>query len=78
MVAGVALSDVFSTDTLKQHPRGTVMIAVLVTLKYCSTAAGVTIARLVAIGSPEIAKDKLIGPTVVPVGTAMLPLKVTW
>jgi len=67
----VALSEVFSTDTLKQHPLGTLIIAVLVTLKKFScvdgsvaVAAGVTIALLVRIGSPSRAILTLIGPTV--------------
>ena len=69
---------------LKQHPFGTLIIAVLVTLKKFSvvggsvaTAAGVTIALLVRIGSPSRARDTLIGPTVPVDGTAMFPLKVT-
>jgi hypothetical protein len=82
--AGVAGSETFSTDTFQQHPRGTVMIAVDVTLKKLSVvggsvavAAGVTIARLVRIGSPSIASAIAIGPTVPPSGIAMLPLNVT-
>ena len=84
MVAGVALSEVFSTEILKQQPLGTVIIAVLVTLKKFSVvggsvavAAGVTIALLVRIGSPSRARETLIGPTVPPSGTAMFPLNVT-
>ena len=77
VVAGVALSDVFSTDTLKQHPFGIVMIAVDVTLKYSSAAAGVTIALDVRIGSPSIASATLIGAAVPEGGTAMFPLNVT-
>jgi hypothetical protein len=61
----------------KQHPRGTVTIAVLVTLLYSSTAAGVTIALLVVLASPLTATATAIGPTVPPSGTAMFPLKVT-
>ena len=53
------------------------MIAVDVTLKYASAMVGVTVASLVAIGSPEIAIASEIGPAVPPVGTAMLPLNVT-
>lgn len=75
--AAVAPVLVFSTATVKQQPRGTVMIAVLVTLKYSSTAAGVAIALEVRIGSPSIASDTLIGPTVPFAGIAMLPLNVT-
>ena len=67
----------FSTEILKQHPRGIVIIAVLVTLKKSSAAAGVTIALLVDIGSPSIASDTDIGPAVPPSGTAMFPLNVT-
>ena len=74
----------FSTATVKQQPLGTVMIAVLVTLKKfadvggsVAVAAGVTIARLVWIGSPSIASATLMGPTVPPSGMAMLPLNVT-
>lgn len=77
VLAAVAPNDVFSTETLKQHPFGTVIIAVLVTLKYSSTAAGVTIALLVRIGSPSIVRETAIGPTVPPVGTAIFPLNVT-
>jgi hypothetical protein len=73
----VALEEVFSTATVKQHPLGTVMIAVEVTLKYSSTAAGVTMALDVRMGSPSIAKATDIGPTVPSSGTAMLALKVT-
>jgi hypothetical protein len=62
---------------LKQHPLGTVIIAVDVTLKYSSTAAGVTIALLVKIGSPSIAKETEIGPAVPSSGTAIFALKVT-
>ena len=58
----------------KQHPRGTVTIAVLVTLLYSSTAAGVTIALLVVLASPLTAIATAIGPTVPPVGTAIFPL----
>ena len=82
--AAVAPSDVFSTDTLKQHPLWTSMIAVDVTLKKLSvvggsaaTAAGVAMARLVRIGSPSRAMETLIGPTVPVDGTAILPLNVT-
>lgn len=85
VVAGSALSDTLRTDTLRQQPRGTVMIAVLVTQKKLSvvgglaaTAAGVTIALLVSIGSPSIANDTAIGPAVPVEGTATLPQNVTW
>ena len=85
-MAGVALSDVFSTETLKQHPFGTVMIAVDVTLKKftfdgaaSAAAAGVTIALDVRIGSPSRANEIDIGAGAVPPsGTAMFPLNVTW
>ena len=85
VVAGVALSEVFSTERLKQHPLGTFMIAVLVTLKKFSfdgaasaAAAGVTIALDVRIGSPSRASETDIGAGAVPpVGIAMLPLNVT-
>ena len=63
------------------------MTAVLVTLKKFvesvdgvseAVSAGVTIALLVRIGSPSIARDTLIGAGAVPPsGIAMLPLKVT-
>lgn len=53
-----------------QHPFGTLIVAKDATLKYSSTAAGVTIALLDAILSPEIATAILIAPTVSPVGTA--------
>lgn len=76
-VVGSAASDVFSTEILKQQPRGTVIIAVLVTLKYSSTAAGVTIALDVRIGSPSIAKATLIAPAVPSSGTAIFALNVT-
>ena len=52
-------------------------MAVLVTLKKSSVAAGVTMALLVWIGSPSIAKLTDIGPTVEPSVSAMFPLKVT-
>ena len=61
------------------------MIAVDVTLKKfacvggsSAVSAGVTIARLVWIGSPSIASETLIGPTSAPDTSAMLPLNVTW
>ena len=77
--AGVepSASDTFSTAIVKQHPFGTVMIAVLVTLPYSSTAAGVNIARLVKIGSPSIARAIAIGVTVPSSGMAIFPLNVT-
>jgi hypothetical protein len=60
------------------------MIAVLVTLKKLSvvggsvaTAAGVTIALLVRIGSPSNAIATAMGPAVPVEGTAMFPLNVT-
>jgi hypothetical protein len=75
---------VFSTETLKQQHLGTVIIAVLVTLKKFSevggsvaTEAGVTIALLVRIGSPSIANATLIGPITPSFGIAILPLNVT-
>lgn len=81
---GVAPSEVFSTETLKQHPLGTSIVAVLVTLKKFScvggsvaTAAGVTIALLVKMGSPSNAKATLMGPAVPVEGTAIFPLNVT-
>ena len=40
VVAGVALSDVFSTDMLKQQPLGTVIIAVDVTFPKPTLVAG--------------------------------------
>ena len=66
---------VFSTPTLKQQPRGIVIKAVEVILKYESTTVGVTIALLVKIGSPEIEIAIEIGPAVSSVGTAIFPLK---
>jgi hypothetical protein len=85
VVAGVALSLVFSTLTLKQQPFGTLIIAVDVTLKkfscvggFSAVAAGVTIALLVNIGSPSIAKATLMpAGAVPPSGIAILPLNVT-
>jgi hypothetical protein len=81
---GVAGSVTFSTEIFQQHPLGTVIIAVLVTLKKFSVvggsvavAAGVTIALEVSIGSPSTANAIAIGPTVPPLGIAMLPLNVT-
>jgi len=80
----VVEEDVFSTLMLKQQPFGTVIIAVLVTLKKLSSvggtgavAAGVTIALLVSTGSPSIAIAIEIGPTVPPSGIAIFPLNVT-
>jgi hypothetical protein len=66
-----------STDNEKQHPRGTLTIAVDVTLPYSDTAAGVNIALLVGLGSPLTVTAIAIGVTVPPSGIAMLPLKVT-
>jgi hypothetical protein len=62
-----------------------VIIAVLVTLKKFSdvggsvaTAAGVTIALLVWIGSPSMARETEMGAGAVPSdGIAIFPLKVT-
>jgi len=64
-------------DTVKQHPRGTVTVAVDVTFPYCSTAAGVKIARLVGRVSPCTASATAIGVTVPPSGRLILPLNVT-
>jgi hypothetical protein len=79
--AGVAVGSVLPftalTDRLKQHPFGTVTIAVEVTLLYSSTAAGVTIALLVGRSSPFTAIDTAIGPTVPPSGRLMFPLNTT-
>ena len=78
MGAGVvaASAATASTETEKQHPRGTLTIAVDVTLPYWSTAAGVKIALLVGRGSPLTVIAIAIGATVPPVGSAMLPLNV--
>jgi hypothetical protein len=65
------------TLTLKQQPLGTVISAVLVTLPYSSTAAGVMIALEVNLGSPQTLIATAIGVTAPPVGIAMLPLNVT-
>ena len=53
------------------------MIAVEVTLKYSSTAAGVTIALDVSLGSPLTVIATAIGEIAPPSGIAMFPLNVT-
>jgi hypothetical protein len=66
------------TDKLKQHPLGTVIIAVLVTFPYSSTACGVKIALEVGLGSPFTAIATAIGvPATPPSGVEMFPLNVT-
>ena len=76
MVAGSSSPGTYSTESEKQHPLGTLIIAVLVTLPYVSTAAGTKIALDVSLGSPFTAMAMAMGPTV-PLGMAMLPLNVT-
>jgi len=79
--AGVTVGSVVagteSTDSEKQQQRGTLIIAVLVTLPYSSTAAGVKIALLVSLGSPLTVIATAIGVTVPPSGIEILPLNVT-
>jgi hypothetical protein len=62
---------------VKQHPRGTSIKMEEETLKNSSTAAGVTIIVVEGIASPFKAIANEIGPTVPPVGTAILAPKVT-
>jgi hypothetical protein len=73
----IASSEVFVTLTFKQQPRGTSINTEDLTLKYYSTAAGVTIMVVAGTASPLMAIAKEIGPTVPPVGTAIFPPKVT-
>ena len=77
VAASSVVASTYSTDSEKQHPFGTVISAVEVTLPYSSTAAGVKIALLVSLGSPDTASATAIGVTAPPSGIAMLPLKVT-
>jgi hypothetical protein len=78
--AGVSVASVTPltalTDIEKQHPFGTVTSAVLVTLPYSSTAAGVMIALLVGLLSPFTVIATAIGATVPPSGMAIFPLNV--
>ena len=77
MTVGSAVAGTESTLRLKQHPLGTLMIAVLVTFPYSPTADGVKIARDVNLGSPLTVNDTAMGVTVAPSGKAIFPLKVT-
>ena len=70
------------TDTLKQHPLGTFIIAVLVTFPYSPDVSvvvpGKYIALLVGRGSPLTVIATAIGtPAVPPAGIPMFPLYVT-
>jgi hypothetical protein len=67
----------FLTLISKQHPLGTVIIAVDVTFPYSSTAAGVKMDLLLTLCSPFTAMDTAIGVTVAPSGNAIFPLYVT-
>ena len=67
----------FFTLSVMQQPFGTSINIEPKTLKYSSTAAGVTIIVLEAMPSPSRASANSIGPTVPPVGIAILPPKVT-
>jgi hypothetical protein len=67
----------FYTLIVVQHPRGESTNTLELTLKNCSTAAGVTVIVVAGTGSPSIATAREIGPTVSPVGTAILPPKDT-
>lgn len=64
-------------DALKQHPLGTVTIAVDVTFPYSSTAAGVNIALDVVLGSPFTAIARATGVTVAPVGSPIFAFTVS-
>jgi hypothetical protein len=62
-----------------KHPQhfGTCITVVEVTFPYSSTAAGVKIDLLSTSCSPLRMIATAIGPAVLPVGTAILPLNVT-
>ena len=60
----------YRTDTEKQHPLGTVIVAVLTTVPNSSTACGVKIDRLLGLGSPLTAIAIPIGVTAPASGTA--------
>jgi hypothetical protein len=60
-----------------QQPLGASTNTADETLKNYSTAAGVTIIVVEGTASPSSAKANVTGPTVSPVGTAILAPKVT-
>jgi hypothetical protein len=66
-----------STDTVKQHPRGTSTVARDVTFPYSSTATGVMMALLPLRSSPDTTIAVAIGVTAPPVGMEMLPVNAT-
>jgi hypothetical protein len=68
---------VLRTLTLAQHPCGMSIKIALNTFWKFSTAAGVTIIVVEAIGSPSKDIANEIASTVPPVGTAILAPKVT-
>ena len=77
VTVGSVVAGTLSTLKLKQHPFGTLMIAVDVTLLYSPTAVGVDIALLVNLGSPFTVRAIAIGVTAPPSGIAIFPLNVT-
>ena len=75
--AVIACVLVFSRATVRQHPRGTSMIASVWTLNRSPTAAGVTMAVALLRGSPVMARETEMAPAVPPAATAMLPSALT-
>jgi hypothetical protein len=69
---------VFLIVKVSQHPLRTNALIALLTLKYSSTAAGVTIIVEDGIVAPPNVIAKEIAPTVSPVGIAILAPKSTW
>ena len=71
----MASSPIFFTLIVAQQPLGTSTKIEDDILKNCSTAAGVTIIDVDGTASPSKAIANVIGPTVPPVGIAILPPK---
>jgi hypothetical protein len=71
----IGCSLVFLTDTDSQHPFQISALIALLTLKYSSTAAGVTVMLLAGIVAPSIVIAREISSTVPPVGTEILAPK---
>ena len=61
-----------------QQPPNTAALIALLTLKNCSTAAGVTIIVLEGKVAPSIVTAKEIAPTVPPVGIAIFAPKLAY
>jgi hypothetical protein len=68
---------VFRIVNVSQHPLRTSALIALLTLKYSSTAAGVTIIVLAGIVPPFNVMANEIDPTVSPVGIATFAPKST-